>query len=84
MDETIKEENYKMTKDLFLIDKNSSKIIKDKKPNFKRLYTLSELNRSSSYQIKKLCKTTQILGDVLSNKINIISTSPKKVKKKKY
>ena len=68
MDETIKEENYKITRDLFTIDKNSSKIIKDKKHNYKRLYTLSEINRNSSFQIKKLCKTTQILGDVLLNK----------------
>ena len=82
MDETIQEEKkYKITKDLFSIEKNSSKIIKDKKHNFNRLYTLSEINRSSSYQIKKICKNTQILGDVLSNK-NVASPSPKKMKKK--
>ena len=82
MDETIKEENYKITKDLFTIDKNSSKIIKDKKHNYKRLYTLSEINRNSSFQIKKLCKTTQILGDVLLNKSNMASPNHKKIKKK--
>lgn len=83
MDEEIKEENYKITKDLLTIEKNSSKIIKDKKHNFNRLYTLSEINRSSSFQIKKICKTTQILGEVLSNKSIIASQSPRKMQKKK-
>ena len=82
MDETIQEENFKIAKDLLTIEKNSSKIIKDKKHDFNRLYTLSELNRSSSFQIKKICKNTQILGEVLSNKSNIASPSPKKMKKK--
>jgi len=82
MDETIQEENFKIAKDLLTIEKNSSKIIKDKKHDFNRLYTLSELNRSSSFQIKKICKNTQILGEVLSNKSSIGSPSPKKMKKK--
>jgi len=82
MDETIQEENFKIAKDLLTIEKNSSKIIKDKKHDFNRLYTLSELNRSSSFQKKKKCKNTQILGEVLSNKSSIGSPSPKKMKKK--